>query len=111
MLHRFNTFGSRSVIERLRRAHDAFHNRQVIRVHWHVAHKTLVNLQLSHVQMLQVRQRRVAGSKIVQCKSDAHATAVFMLWHTKFGHEIRGLLARLTKKRMSATKANQTIIF
>jgi PAS domain S-box-containing protein len=81
MLQRFNAFGNHRAVEGLGQAHHAVHNAQVVRVVQHVAHKALVDLDQVNRQVAEVRQRRVAGAKVVQRKPHPQRPAT--------GHHLR----------------------
>ncbi|OIQ74521.1 hypothetical protein GALL_438280 [mine drainage metagenome] len=68
MGHGLHSLGNHLAVKRCGQIQHPQQNRQIIRVVKHVVHKTLVHLELVDRQALEVGQRRVTGTEIVQRK-------------------------------------------
>lgn len=67
-----DTFGNRFQPQAVRHLDDRPHDRRVFRIHGHITHEGLVDLELVDLEPLQVREAGVAGSEIVDRQLDAH---------------------------------------
>ena len=75
MLDGFHALGDDLAPESRRQSQDAFEDGQIVRVVEHVAHETLVDLELLDRQAFEVGQRRVTSAEIVERKLDADLAA------------------------------------
>ena len=62
-------------MEGLGQPNHALHDGQIVRIHQHVAHEALVDLDLLGTQALEVGERGIAGAKVVQRKAHAQGLA------------------------------------
>ena len=85
MRQALHAFGDHLASKGVRQVNHAAQNGQVIRVVQHVGDKALVNFEQRDRQALQVSQRRIAGTKVVQGKTHAELATRF----NDIGHAVQ----------------------
>ena len=102
LLGRLHPFGDDLQPQAGAQGDDGAHDGRVVGVIEHVAHKTLVNLELVQGQALEVGQRGVAGAKVIERKADAVVLELLHFFNHAFDVSQQHALGQLQQQAVRA---------